>query len=221
MLQFQSEKENLMKLKQSVMVFLTLNALLMSSALMAAEFDWMVGINVRSHSDPSAYRYGLIDRFSYGEPEIIYILDSVREPADAYMILRLAELSHRPPEYVLRLYRERRFTRWDDYASFLGIRELPTYHELYRHHDIVYRHRPPVRYEEHHNRNMPPQRVQQETHGAVPSRHVTPQNRPVTIRQQDRSSHPDVRHVAPDTKRHDPKTDNRHDSHGEPDRDRH
>jgi len=210
-----------MKQQRNVMFFLILNALFISSTLMAAEFDWMVNVNARSYSDPSGYRYGLIDRFGYGESEVIYILDHVREPTDAYMIFSLAELSHRSPEYILDLYRERRFARWDDYAFFLGVRELPRYHELYHHHDIVYRQRPQVRYEERRVIIAPQQRVYQETHGAVPYRHVTPQNHPDTQHQQNQVSHPEVRHVSPDVRRQDTNRDSKHNAHDESDRDRH
>jgi hypothetical protein len=145
------------------------------STLKAADFDWMVNLNLRSHSDPYTYRYGLMDRFRYNETEVVYIMDSVYEPADAYMIFRLAELSNRPPEYVLRVYRERRFRQWDDFALYLGIPVYaPMFTSLRHGHDIVYRERPHVRYEEYHHAEprhySPPVRVYVEQ----PRREVEP-----------------------------------------------
>ncbi len=129
----------------SVLTALTLP----SQTLCAADFDWIVTLNLRSHSDPYAYRYSLMDRFGYNEAEVVSILDSVYEPADAYMIFRLAELSNKDPHYVLSLYRERRFSHWDDMALYLDIPVYaPPFMELRRHHDIVYRYVPPVHYEE-------------------------------------------------------------------------
>jgi len=120
-----------------------------SQTLYAADFDWTVNLNLRSHSDPYAYRYSLMDRFGYNEAEVVYILDSVYEPADAYMIFRLAELSRKDPRYVLSVYRERRFSHWDDMALYLDIPVYaPPFMDLRRHHDIVYRYVPPVHYEE-------------------------------------------------------------------------
>lgn len=137
----------------SVLTALTLP----SQTLCAADFDWVVTLNLRSHSDPYAYRYGLMDRFGYNEAEVVYILDSVYEPADAYMIFRLAELSNKDPRYVLRLYRERRFSHWDDMALYLDIPVYaPPFMELRRHHDIVYRYVPPVHYEENRYYVVPP-----------------------------------------------------------------
>lgn len=122
-------------------VFLTVLGLMMmgSSALIANEFDWMVNLNVRSHTDPYGYRYSLVDRFGYREPDVMVILTSVYEPADAYMIFRLAELSGRSPEYILRVYRERRHYGWNDIAYNIGIRpDAYEFVELRERHDIRY-----------------------------------------------------------------------------------
>lgn len=211
-----------MKLKQSMMTFLTLSTLFTSSALIASDFDWMVSLNLRSHSDPYSYRYGLIDRFGYRESEVIYILDSVREPADAYMIFRLAELSNRPPEYILGLYCERRFVYWDDYAFFLGIRDRPSYRELHYHHDIVYRKKPQVRYEEHHYVE-PHHKVYPEKRVIVEPRQEQQhtQSHTVTQKQPYPPSQPDNRNVSPNTKRYDQKHDSHRDDRDNNDRDRH
>lgn len=185
------------------------------STLKAADFDWMVSLNLRSHSDPYAYRYGLMDRFRYNEVEVISIMDNVYEPADAYMIFRLAELSNRPPEYVLRIYRERRFAHWDDFALFLGIPVYtPMFTSLRHGHDIVYRGRPHVRYEEYHysepRRYVPPTRVyiEQPRREYEPHReHVEPQRHDQgRVEQQKRESH-DSRHDR------DRKDDDRYDRH--------
>ena len=108
-----------MKLQKFILTLLG-TLILSSSALMAAEFDWIVSLNVRSNEDPYSYRYGLVDRFGYREPEVMVILTSVYAPADAYMIFRLAELSGRTPESVLRVYRDRRNRGWGDIAYHLG-----------------------------------------------------------------------------------------------------
>ena len=53
----------------SVLTALTLP----SQTLCAADFDWIVTLNLRSHSDPYAYRYSLMDRFGYNEAEVVSI----------------------------------------------------------------------------------------------------------------------------------------------------
>jgi hypothetical protein len=71
------------------------------------------------------------------ESRVIVILDSVREPADAYMIFRLAELSGRPYDYVLSVYRQNRYSTWVEIASLVGvIVSSNDFNELRHHHDL-------------------------------------------------------------------------------------
>ncbi len=207
--------------------FLFLGAALLISSptvshLYATDFDWMVSLNLRSNSDPYNYRYGLMDRFHYNESEVVYIMDSVYEPADAYMIFRLAELSNRPPEYVLRIYRERRFAHWDDFALYLGIPVYaPVFMSLRHGHDIVYRERPHVRYEEYRyvepRSYIPPQRVyvvpqhQEVQHREYHEQHVEPQRQP----QRDQGRVEQSRKEPPHDSRHDQnrKDDDHNDHH--------
>ncbi|WP_190278599.1 hypothetical protein [Sulfurospirillum multivorans] len=92
------------------------------SALSAADFDWMVNLNLRSNADPYAYKSGLVSRFGVPESQLSVILKSVGAPADAYMILRLSELSGRPPEYVLKHYHAKKDRGWGVLAQDLGVK---------------------------------------------------------------------------------------------------
>jgi len=146
-----------MKLKKIIFAMLGL-MMMSSSALIASEFDWIVSLNVRSNEDPYSYRYGLADRFGYKEPDVMVILTSVYAPADAYMIFRLAELSGRTPEYILRVYRERRHYGWGDIAYHVGVRlDSNEYLELRERHDLQYIPRHNGHYED--RREMPVRKV--------------------------------------------------------------
>lgn len=109
-----------MKLKQSLFALLALGALVAPLSA-GVDFEWRLSLNNRYHADPYGYRYGLADRFRLPESRVIVILDSVREPADAYMIFRLAELSGRPYDYVLSVYRQNRYSSWVEIASLVGV----------------------------------------------------------------------------------------------------
>lgn len=111
-----------MRLKLRVFSLLALTTLAMPISLSAEiDFEWRISLNNHFHSDPYGYRHGLIDRFHLPESRIVVILDSVREPADAYMIFRLAELSGRPYDHVLNVYRQNRYASWLEIASLVGI----------------------------------------------------------------------------------------------------
>ena len=127
-----------MKLKKSLCALLAFGALYMPSTLCAeVDFEWRLSLNNRYHSDPYGYRYGLVERFRMPESRVIIIMDSVREPADAYMIFRLAELSGKPYDYVLTVYRQNRYATWFEIASLVGISlHAPEFEVLRHRHDL-------------------------------------------------------------------------------------
>lgn len=127
-----------MKLKSSLFSLLALGVLMAPLSLSAeVDFEWRLSLNNRYHSDPYGYRYGLADRFHTPESRVIIILDSVREPADAYMIFRLAELSGRSYDYVLSVYRQNRYASWLEIASLVGVRiDSADFGELRHRHDL-------------------------------------------------------------------------------------
>lgn len=110
-----------MKLKSFLLTMVSF-VLLSGSALIAADFDWMVNLNLRSDSDPHAYRSGLASRFGLPESELNVILRSAGAPADAYMVLRLSELSGRSHEDVLRHYHANKHRGWGAMAQDFGIK---------------------------------------------------------------------------------------------------
>lgn len=127
-----------MNFKQKLFSVLACGALLAPLGLSAqVDFEWRLSLNNRYHADPYGYRYGLADRFRMPESRVIVVIDSVREPSDAYMIFRLAELSGRPYDYVLGVYRQNRYSSWVEIASLVGVvvtsRE---FNELRYHHDL-------------------------------------------------------------------------------------
>lgn len=88
----------------------------------AADFDWMASLNLRSDSDPTRYRSDLMSRFKAPESQLSIILKSVGAPADAYMVLRLAEMSGRPYDTILREYNTNHKQGWGVMAKNLGIK---------------------------------------------------------------------------------------------------
>ena len=184
-------------------------------SLNASDFEWRVNLNLRSHSDPYGYRYGLVNRFVMSESDVMLILNRVYEPADAYMIFRLAELSGLSPEYILNVYYERRHYGWHDIALFLGIRsDRHDFIVLRERHDMrdvyyEYNHRRKERYEE---RYVPPVQHHyvpqpQKHYAPVPQRHEQPQHKSAPVVQE---RHEPKRHE-PQRKPEPPRPDERHD----------
>ena len=96
--------------------------LLVSSAAMAADFDWVKDFNLRVQADPSGFRARMAARFQIGDAQITAVLGNVSTPADAYIVLRLGEISRLPTDRVLREYRTSKGKGWGVIAKSLGIK---------------------------------------------------------------------------------------------------
>jgi len=170
-----------MTFKHIVAALLTVGALMVPHSLAASDFEWRLSLNLRAHSDPYGYRYGLANRFGRQESDVLIILNRVYEPADAYMIFRLAELSGHSPEYVLSVYHQRRLHGWNDIAYVLGIdsaiQDFIVFRERHDMRDVYYDYRRKERYEERyrapiqHHYAPPPKH-----HAPKPHRHDKPQS---------------------------------------------
>ena len=93
-----------------------------SSMVVAGDFDWMENINAQASVDPFGFRARLATRFRIGDAQITAILSNFREPAHAYMALRLGEMSHQPFERVMEEYKKNSGKGWGVIAKNLGIK---------------------------------------------------------------------------------------------------
>ena len=111
--------------------------LLVSSAALAGDFDWLKDLNIRAEADPSGFRAQLAARFKIGNAEINTVISNVERPADAYMVLRLGEMSQHPTDYVIKQYRSGKGQGWGVLAKGLGIKPgSREFHALKRGHDL-------------------------------------------------------------------------------------
>lgn len=108
-----------------------------STTVVAGDFDWMRDFSIQAQADPSGFRARLATRFQIGDARISAVLSNVPDPADAYMVFRLGEMSHHPPEDVLRVYKANKGKGWGVLAKELGIKPgSPEFHALKRGHDF-------------------------------------------------------------------------------------
>ncbi|MGZ3593182.1 MAG: hypothetical protein ACXWL9_05580 [Syntrophales bacterium] len=110
---------------------------LISSVAVAGDFDWIPDFNIRAEADPSGFKAKLSARFQIGDVHINAVLSNVDKPADAYMVLRLGEMSNKPPEYVIKEYKARKGKGWGALAKSLGIKPgSKEFHALKRGQDL-------------------------------------------------------------------------------------
>jgi len=122
-------------LKMLFVVSMTL--LLVSSAAVAGDFDWIRNFNIQADADPSGFRARLGTRFQIGDAQINMVLDSVGDPSDAYMVFRLGEMSNQPTARVIEQYKSGKGQGWGALAKSLGIKPgSKEFHALKRGHDL-------------------------------------------------------------------------------------
>jgi hypothetical protein len=111
--------------------------LLFSSAVVAGDFDWIRNFNIQAEADPSGFRARLATRFKIGDAQIKVVLQNVENPADAYMVLRLGEISNQPTDRVIEDYKYDRGKGWGVLAKSLGIKPgSKEFHALKRSQDL-------------------------------------------------------------------------------------
>ena len=123
--------------KRKVFLLCATLVLFTVSGAVAADFDWMKDLTVRAEADPSGFRASLAARFKIGDAQVTAVLSSAEKPADAYMILRLGEMSGQPVARVIETYRTGKGQGWGALAKSLGIKPgSSAFHALKRGHDL-------------------------------------------------------------------------------------
>ena len=104
---------------------------------MAGDFGWLDNLNVKAQADSSGFRMQLATRFKIGSTDVKAVIGNVDSPSDAYMVLRLGELSHKPVQEVLHVYSSNKNRGWGVMAKQLGIKPGSSeFHALKRGHDL-------------------------------------------------------------------------------------
>jgi len=131
-----NNKGGIMKLlKILIMSAILLTAF--AASVFADDFAWMRDLNIQAQADPSGFRASLGTRFQIGDLQVNAVVSNFEDPADAYMALRLGEMSHQPVEYVIEQYKSHKGQGWGKLAQNLGIKPgSPEFHALKAGHDM-------------------------------------------------------------------------------------
>jgi len=120
-----------------MVVVVSLLVLSIASAAAAKDYEWLKDLNIKAQADPSGFKASLAARFKIGDAQITAVLSNVEKPADAYMVLRLGEMSGQPTDRVTEKYRSGKGQGWGNLAKSLGIKPgSPEFHALKRGHDL-------------------------------------------------------------------------------------
>lgn len=118
-------------------VAVAIAVLAIAATAWAADFGWLQDLNIRAQADPSGFRAQLATRFKIGNAEISTVIGNVQQPADAYMMLRLSEMSGQPVRVVQERYNAEGKQGWGALAKSLGIKPgSREFHALKNGHDL-------------------------------------------------------------------------------------
>ncbi len=105
--------------KVLALAVLTLS-LLLPTVSTANDFDWMRDFNVRAEADQDGVRLRLQKTFNINGAEIDVVWSNTKDPADAFNVIALADISDRPLREVLTAYEKS--AGWGNLAKQLGIK---------------------------------------------------------------------------------------------------
>ncbi|MFC1877538.1 hypothetical protein ACFL2E_09755 [Thermodesulfobacteriota bacterium] len=114
-------KEEKMRLL-SILLSVLIMGFIIAPVSIAGDFDWMEDFNIKAEADLSGFKARLSTRFNIGGVKINTVLSSVDNSVDAYMVLRLGEMSDQPTEDVIKKYKSGKGKGWGSLAKSLGIK---------------------------------------------------------------------------------------------------
>ena len=84
--------------------------------------EFLRNLNVRAQADPEGFSATLSSQFRVSGTEVKVVLGAVHDPADAFMVLQLGQMSRQPAAAVLSVYQSHAGKGWGVIAKELGIK---------------------------------------------------------------------------------------------------
>lgn len=103
-------------------IAMALAATLLAGSVRADDFGFLASMNVQAQANLGGFKLQLSARFGIPEAKVETIIRTVAQPADAYMVLRTAEVAKQPPERVVTEYQAHKGHGWGVIAKNLGIK---------------------------------------------------------------------------------------------------
>lgn len=106
-----------------MLLALLLSVCLCSRASAAGDLDgFLSNLNVQARLDQNGFSARVSAQFGVPEARVQMVLGSVSEPADAFMVFQLGQMTHQPPEKVMAVYKAHKGKGWGVIAKELGIK---------------------------------------------------------------------------------------------------
>ncbi len=93
------------------------------SALAGGGLDaFLSDLNVQARADLSGFSAKVSAQFGVPEAQVRIVLRNVTEPADAFMVFQLGQMTSQRPDAVMQVYQSHKGRGWGALAQELGIR---------------------------------------------------------------------------------------------------
>jgi hypothetical protein len=98
-------------------------ALLAAPAMAGDGLDaFLSRVNIQARADLNGFSAQVSAQFGVPEAQVRVVLGRVSEPADAFMVFQLGQMSRQPTDTVLRVYQSGKSRGWGALAQELGIK---------------------------------------------------------------------------------------------------
>lgn len=94
----------------------------MPTLVSAGDFDWLKHMSIEAKADASGFKAKLATRFNIGDVKVNAVISDLGNGADAYMVMRLGEISGHDIDYVAEKYKANKSKGWGALAKSLGIK---------------------------------------------------------------------------------------------------
>ncbi len=84
--------------------------------------DFLTNLNIQARTDLSGFSARVSAQFGIPEMQVRTVIGTVKEPADAFMVFQLGQMTRKAPETVVQVYQSNRGKGWGVIAKKLGIK---------------------------------------------------------------------------------------------------
>jgi hypothetical protein len=83
---------------------------------------FLSNLNIQARADMNGFAASLSTQFGIPGAQVSAVIGTVKEPADAFMVYQLGQMTRQPPDTVLRVYEGNRGKGWGVIAKEMGIK---------------------------------------------------------------------------------------------------
>ena len=109
-------------MKRTILFCLALFILSPLAAFAGGLENFLANVNIQARADMPGFAAKISTQFGVPVPEVQAVIRTVHEPADAFMIFQLGQMSGQQPDRVMSVYGPNRKKGWGAIAKSLGIK---------------------------------------------------------------------------------------------------